>query len=156
MGGEREKKKPTFLTVSVTGCRWDSGRQMIKSASLPGWIVPSASTCVVSWRGRGHGKREENALCGYMPYNLAALVEMSSTNLVREILPLQTPSLQRSGGRVSTPGRPFGMLRKLPKGFFPGFLVKPSYGGDLRDQRGGALEGRKGFVPASPGGRPSS
>lgn len=152
MGGEREKKKPTFLTVSVTGCRWDSGRQMIKSASLPGWIVPSASTCVVSWRGRGHGKREENALCGYMPYNLAALVEMSSTNLVREILPLQTPSLQRSGGARFDAREAVRDVAEVAQGVLSGVLGQTQLWRRLERSAGGCFGRKEGICTCFPWG----
>src|SRR5205823_14459103 len=53
---------------------------------------------------------------------LAAFVEESATNCCRLMRPLLTPSENNSGRRVSTPGTPLGILRKLcaaPGSFLP-------------------------------------
>src|SRR5215831_12245486 len=52
----------------------------------------------------------------------AALVEESATNCCKLMRPWLTPSENRSGRRVSTPGTPLGILRKLlsaPGSFLP-------------------------------------
>ena len=63
------------------------GSHIVKSASEPIFITP---------------------FLGYIPYIFAGLVEVNSTNLSREILFFDTPSENRIGSLVSTPGIPFG------------------------------------------------
>ena len=49
-GGKKRGWSSTFSLTMVMGLRWSAGLQMIRSASLPGWIVPSAETKITQSR----------------------------------------------------------------------------------------------------------
>ena len=61
---------------------------------------------------RSAGKIREIGLSQFTPERLREAVDVSATNSFRLIRPLVTPSENRIGSRVSTPGIPFGTQRQ--------------------------------------------
>src|SRR6516162_7289412 len=66
-------------------------------------------------------------LRGCSPYILAWFVALTATKWLSVIRPFTTPSENKIGSRVSTPGTPFGTQRKLVRPFGTNFPAGSSY-----------------------------